>query len=287
MRCNPKSRQPCGRRTAFAYCAVRNEAPRGSRPIEPTLLLFAAVPVVGFVAGFVNTLAGSGSLITLPILILLGLPANVANGTNRVGLLFQNIVSVATFRRRGALDLARTPRLVIPSVLGALGGAWLAVDLDEEMLNRTIGTLMLVMLAVILLRPKRWLADHADGSSIPYGLQFPIYFGIGVYCGFIQAGAGIFLLAGLVLGSGFDLVRGNAVKNLIVLIVTIAALIVFVIHDQVRWGLGLLLATGNAAGAWMAAHMAVERGAGFVRWVLIAIIALSAIALFSDYRLVG
>ena len=88
-------------------------------------------------------------------------------------------------------------------------------------------------------------------------------------------------------GSGFDLVRGNAMKNLIVLIVTVAALAVFIINDQVRWGLGLLLASGNAAGAWVAAHMAMNRGAGFVRYVLIVIIALSAIALFTDYRLVS
>jgi hypothetical protein len=245
------------------------------------------VPIVGFVAGFVNTLAGSGSLITLPILILLGLPANVANGTNRVGILVQNVVAVATFRRRGALNIAESPRLVVPAVFGAVVGAALAVDLDEALLNRTIGILMIVMLAIILLRPKRWLAAHADGSSIHYGWQIPIYFGIGLYCGFIQAGAGVFLIAGLVLASGYDLVRGNAMKNLIVLIVTIAALAVFVVNDQVRWGLGLLLASGNAAGAWVGANMAVSRGAGFVRWVLIVIIALSTIALFSDYRIVS
>ena len=122
---------------------------------------------------------------------------------------------------------------------------------------------------------------------MPYAWQLPIFFAIGVYCGFIQAGAGIFLLAGLVLGSGFDLVRGNAMKNLIVLIVTIAALVVFVLNDQVRWGIGLLLGAGNALGAWLAVHMAVSRGAEFVRYVLIVIVALSAAALFSDYRLVS
>ena len=241
--------------------------------------------MVGFIAGYINTLAGSGSLITLPVLILLGLPANVANGTNRVGLLVQNIVSVATFRRHQALSFEGSARLVLPAVAGAVAGATLAVDLDEALLNRTIGVLMLLMLGVMLLRPGRWLQSHADGTSIAYVWQLPIYFALGVYCGFIQAGAGIFLLAGLVLGSGFDLVRGNAMKNLIVLIVTIAALVVFVINDQVRWGLGLLLASGNAAGAWLAARMALARGAGFVRYVVILIIALSAIALFSDYQL--
>src|SRR5688572_33346053 len=91
-------------------------------------LLLAAVPVVGFAAGFINTLAGSGSLLTLPLLILLGLPANVANGTNRVGVLLQNVVAVATFRRRGALPLAGSWKLIVPSVVGAVVGAELAVE---------------------------------------------------------------------------------------------------------------------------------------------------------------
>src|SRR5690606_41175108 len=96
--------------------------------------LLAAVPLVGFVSGFVNTLAGIGSLITLPLLIVLGLPANVANGTNRVGILVQCIVSVATFRRRDALPRADVLTILAPSVLGAAVGAELAADLDEALL---------------------------------------------------------------------------------------------------------------------------------------------------------
>src|SRR5688500_412784 len=124
-------------------------------------LLLPSVPVVGFAAGFIHTLAGSGSLLTLPILILLGLPANVANGTNRVGVLLQNIVAVATFRQRGALPLTGSWKLIVPSVVGAIIGAELAVDLDEALLRQTIGALMLVLLAVMLLKPERWIAEHA------------------------------------------------------------------------------------------------------------------------------
>ena len=247
-------------------------------------LLIILVPAVGFVSGFINTLAGSGSLITLPLLILLGLPANVANGTNRVGILVQSIVSVATFRRRNALPQVSTGKVIVPSVLGAAAGAALAVDLDEATLRRTIGVLMLVMLAVVLARPRRWLESHEAARETSPWLQVPLFFAIGAYGGFIQAGVGIFLLAGLVLGAGFTLVGGNAVKNLIVLIFTVAALAVFVVNEQVRWGLGALLAAGSAAGAWAAAHMAVVRGAPFVRWMLIAILALSALAMLGDFR---
>ncbi|HEY8521743.1 MAG TPA: sulfite exporter TauE/SafE family protein, partial [Gammaproteobacteria bacterium] len=192
--------------------------------------LLAAVPLTGFIAGFVNTLAGSGSLVTLPMLILLGLPANVANGTNRVGVLIQNVVAVGTFRRGGALPTNGAWALVVPSVLGSIAGAALAVDLDETLLRRTIGVLMLVMLAIMLLKPERWLQEHRPVQGRRLWAQVPVFFAIGVYGGFIQAGVGIFLIAGLVLGAGFELVRANAVKNLIVLVFTAAALVVFVFN---------------------------------------------------------
>lgn len=244
-------------------------------------LLLAAVPVAGFVAGFINTLAGSGSLLTLPMLILLGLPANVANGTNRVGVLMQNIAAVATFRRQGALELTGTWKLIVPSVLGAILGAQLAVDLDEALLRRTIGVLMLVLLALMLFKPERWIAAHATRREQHWWVEVPLYFVIGVYGGFIQVSVGLFLIASLVLGSGYNAVGANALKNLIVLVFTAAALVVFIVNDQVHWTLGVLLGAGQAVGAWVAARMAVRRGAEFVRWVVIVIVVLSAIALFA------
>ena len=253
--------------------------------MDKTTLLLAAVPVTGLIAGFINTLAGSGSLITLPILILLGLPANVANGTNRVGVLLQNVVAVATFRRRGALEVAGTWKLVLPSVVGSIIGAALAVDLDEALLRRTIGVLMLVMLAVMVVKPERWIAAHANRREPRLLVEVPLFFVIGVYGGFIQAGVGIFLLAGLVLGAGFNLVGANAMKNLIVLVFTAAALAVFISNDQVQWTLGLLLAAGQAVGAWVAANLVIKRGAEFVRIAVIAIILLSAGALFAGVGL--
>ena len=253
--------------------------------MDQNVLLLAVVPVTGLIAGFINTLAGSGSLITLPILILLGLPANVANGTNRVGVLLQNVVAVATFKRRGALETTGAWKLVLPSVLGSVIGAELAVDLDEALLRRVIGALMLVMLAVMLVKPERWIAAHATRREPRLWVEVPLFFVIGVYGGFIQAGVGIFLLAGLVLGAGFNLVGANAMKNLIVLVFTAAALVVFVANDQVQWTLGLLLGAGQAAGAWLAAHLAVQRGAEFVRLVVIVIIVLSAAALFAGVGL--
>lgn len=249
------------------------------------LWLLAAVPVTGFIAGFINTLAGSGSLVTLPMLILLGLPANVANGTNRVGVLLQNVVAVATFRNSGVVDYAGSWKLVLPTVVGSLIGAELAVDLDEALLRRVIGVLMLVMLAVMLVKPERWIATHANRREARLWVEVPIFFVIGVYGGFIQVGVGIFLLAGLVLGAGYNLVGANALKNLIVLVFTAAALVVFVVNEQVDWTLGLLLAVGQSLGAWVAVRLAIKRGAEFVRYFVIAIIVISAAALFGGVGL--
>ena len=247
--------------------------------------LYPAVIAAGFACGFINTLAGSGSLITLPLLIFLGLPANVANGTNRVGILLQNLVSVGSFHRQKVLDLRRGAILAAPAIIGSIVGAQIAVNLDEELMRRVIGGLMAVMLVVLLVRPKRWLAGRPEMlGRHPGWMQMVIFFLIGIYGGFIQAGVGIFLLAGLVLVTGYDLVRANAVKVLIILFFTVFALAVFILNDQVRWFIGLIVAVGNMLGAWVASRMAVKKGAGFVRWLLIAVVAVSAVLLLGNIR---
>ena len=239
--------------------------------------LYAAVVAAGLAAGFINTLAGSGSLITLPLLIFCGLPANIANGTNRIAIVLQNVVAVSSFRRQRMLNLRRGLILAAPAAIGAIIGAQIAADLNEQVMRRAIGVLMVVMLAILIVRPRRWL-EGREGADSEHSslLQLLIFFGIGLYGGFIQAGVGIFLLAGLVLSAGYDLVRANAVKNLIVLVFTVFALGVFIINKQINWPVGLVLAAGNMVGAWVAARMAVKRGARFVHWLLIAVLVISA-----------
>jgi hypothetical protein len=250
--------------------------------------IYPLVIAAGFGAGFINTLAGSGSLITLSLMLFMGIPANVANGTNRVGVLFQGLTSVEGFRRKKALDMRRGLILSIPATIGSVVGAQIAVDLNEAVMDRTIGVLMLVMLIVILVQPNRWLKGRPEAiKERPGAIELLVLFLIGIYGGFIQAGVGIFLLAGLVLGIGYGLVNANALKVLIVFVFTIFALIVFVINGQVLWGIGILLAIGNALGGWVAAHMAVERGAGFVRWVLILVVAVAAIRQLGLFDLIG
>jgi uncharacterized membrane protein YfcA len=249
---------------------------------------YPLVILAGFIAGFINTLAGSGSLVTLPLLIFMGLPANVANGTNRIAILLQNVVGVTSFKKNDALDSRGMIWLAVPAAAGSLVGAQIAVNLNEELMRMTIGIIMVVMLFVILLRPKRWLQGTLlKIESRPTIPQLVIFFIIGIYGGFIQAGVGIFLLAGLVLAVGYDLVRANAVKVGIVLIFTVFALAVFIKNGQVNFLIGFILAIGNMLGAWIGARVAVEKGAQWVRRLLILVIIVSASNLLGFFDWIG
>ena len=225
---------------------------------------------VGLVAGFINTVAGGGSMLSLPLLMFLGLPANVANGTNRIAILLQNIIGVNTFRKNKILDLKTDYRLAIPAIVGSIAGAMLAVELNEEILRRIIAVLMIFMLLIVILKPEVWVKEKA-GSTVakPSAWQYLIFLLIGFYGGFIQLGVGFLLIAGLVMGCGYDLVKTNAVKVFIVLIYTIFALGIFVYNKQVDFASGLILASGNMLGAWAGAKFTIKGGAKYVRYVLI------------------
>ena len=228
--------------------------------------IYPSVIAAGFLAGFINTLAGSGSLISLPMLIFAGLPANVANGTNRVAILLQNIVAVRGYRARGKFIWREGLAFALPAAVGAVVGARIAVDLPEALMRRAIGAIMLLMLLVLLVNPKRWIQGREGETPRTVGpLEVVIFFLIGIYGGFIQAGVGIFLLAGLVLVAGYDIVRANAIKVFIVLFFTVPALAIFLLNHQVSWGWGLLLAAGNMSGAWVGTRFATRPGAGV--WV--------------------
>jgi hypothetical protein len=232
--------------------------------------MYVLVIVAGVFAGFINTLAGSGSLITLPLLIFLGLPANVANGTNRIGILLQSLVAVGGFKQKKVFEWKEGIWLTIPATIGSFIGAAMAVNLNDLLMNRIIGGLLIFMFFIILFKPEQWIKEHAGlVKAKPSIMQIIIFFGIGFYGGFIQAGVGFFLLAGLVLGAGFDLLKGNAIKVLIVLVYTVAAIVVFIYNNQINYQIGLILGLGSMLGAWIATRVAVKKGSKFIRWVLL------------------
>jgi len=237
--------------------------------------------LAGLFAGFINTLAGSGSLITLPLLMFLGLSPHQANATNRVAIFFQNAVAVRNFKQQKLINLKSSLYMLLPALIGALVGASLAIKVNEEVLNFFIGALLFVMFFVILLKPDKWV--KAQAGKVDEKLTFwqiIIFFGIGVYGGFIQAGVGFFLLAGLVLGVGYDLIKANAIKVLIVLSYTTVALIIFIWSGQVNFLYGLVLAVGNASGAFIASKYAQAIGVKYIRYILLATILIAGIKVF-------
>jgi len=247
-----------------------------------TWIEIVALIIAGLLVGFINTLAGGGSIISLSLLMLLGLPANVANGTNRIAILFQNIAAVGSFRQQKVLDWKKGKWLAIPAVFGAVIGAWIAVDLNEEVIEKAIAVIMLLMLIFIVFKPQRLIKERKDliGRKITWW-QIVIFFFIGMYGGFIQMGIGYFLLASLVLSVGYELVKANAVKVLIVLLFTPFALIVFILNDQVNYLYGIILAVGTVLGGLIASRLAVKKGANFVRWVIVLVILLTAAHIFN------
>jgi len=234
----------------------------------------------GFLAGVINTLAGSGSLVTLPLLIFFGLPAHVANGTNRVGVFLQGLIALGTMRSRADLEVRSGGWIVGITLVGALAGAWVAVDVPERFMDGAIMGLMAFMLVVLLVKPKRWLQvgmPRPDAHRKP--LNWLFFLAIGFYGGFIQAGVGVFLLAALVLRAGYNLVHANVIKLLVVFAFSLPVLAIFVWNGQVAWRYGLLLAAGQAVGAWVAARFATgnPHAETWIRRLLIAVVLASLI----------
>ena len=252
--------------------------------IDLSLAELALLAAAGLVCGIINTLAGSGSLITLPVFIFIcGLPAPVANGTNRIGVLLQTLVGAYGFYRKGATPVAGTAWLIVACIAGALAGSRIAVQLDERIMNGVLGGLMVFMLGVLLLKPERWLrATAADPRRNRRPLTLFVFFLIGIYGGFIQAGVGIFLLAGLVLAGRYSLGAANGIKNLLVFAFTLPALLVFLWYGQVHIGYGLLMAVFQSAGAWLGVRLAtsVPNAERWMYRLLVAAVAVSALKFF-------
>jgi len=239
--------------------------------------IYAILFITGIVTGFINTLAGSGSLISLPVLMFAGLPANIANGTNRIGILLQSITALFTFKKGKMFEWNEGISLLIPSAIGAIAGALSAVNLDKASLEIIIGFLLVVMFFIVLLKPDKWIKNKAgEVKSINTALKFIVFLFIGFYGGFIQAGVGFFLLAGLVLAAGYDLLKANTIKILITAVFTIFALPIYIYNNQIDWLPGISLAGGSIIGAWIAAKLAIKKGAPFIRIFLLVILIISA-----------
>lgn len=232
-----------------------------------TLLEGIVLIAAGAAAGFINALAGGGSAITIPILTeMVGI--NTANGTNRVAILLANLTAMAGYQKGEAVPWRRVSVLLLPTVIGAAAGAWLSTITPPDVLRMVFAAVLLLVAASVVVRPSRWLEDREAALHEPW--RSIVFFGIGFYGGFVQAGVGFILLAGLVLGAGMNLVNGNAAKVVLVAAYSPIAILLFARASQVDLAIGVVLAVGQMSGAWAGSRLAVLKGAAWIRWVLVA-----------------
>ena len=241
--------------------------------MDPYVWQIPALALVGVVAGFLNVLAGGGSLLTLPLLIFFGLPAATANGTNRIAIFCQNVFAITGFHKQGVFPIRLALLCTPPALIGSYIGANLAISVDEMVFRRLLALIMIGVLVFMTLDPmKRFRVREVPMTPLRLAVLLVSFFGVGIYGGFVQAGVGFLIITALLV-HGLDLVRINAVKVLVIFAFTAIALGVFILHGQVDYVLGLALAVGNSLGGWIATHFAVKKGHEWIkRFVIVTVL---------------
>lgn len=236
------------------------------------LPLIATLVAAGLAAGVLNTFAGGGALLLVPSLMLTGMSATLANGTCRIAILAQCATSALAFARRGLMPTTAARSVVPPVVLGAAVGAVLATRLPDHLFEPLLlGTLGLMAL-LFLLDPGRLAPAPGTPPRPATGWAARLaLLGAGLYGGVLQAGNGLIILAIVVGGLRHDLVRGNALKALVMLTYTVGAVLVFAFAGQIVWAPALVLAVGTSLGAAAATRIAMSsRGVVVTKVVVVA-----------------
>lgn len=244
------------------------------------LLYFGA----GLCSGFLNTIASAGSAITLPLMLFLGLPANIANGTNRVQIVLGRIASIVSFQRSKAIDWRNALLLALPCVFGAILGASFAAILQSKYIGWAITFAVIAACILLLTKPKRLLKDQKVDKPVIKWWHLGLYFAVGLWGGFIVLDASTYALMVLVLAIGYDLKKANAVKAVAMLPMSIASLAVFAGAREVDWRIGVWLSAGSVIGAWIGAVLAVKEWIKiWIYRLLIAILILEIYQLLNRY----
>lgn len=247
----------------------------------PDIISILILFFVGTIAAFINVNAGGGSSLTLPALIFLGLDASVANGTNRVAILFQNISAIYSFKKEKYYDLKNSLILSLLSLPGAIAGAIFAVQISNEAFEKVLGIIMILLIITMILPQKREKIFY-DNFKVNWKL-FLSMIAIGFYGGFIQVGVGFIIMALLHNILKMDLIHVNMHKVFVVFVFTIPALLIFILTNNVNWFYGMSLSAGNAFGGWWGAKLSVKKGEKLIKAVLIISIFIMALKLLNIF----
>jgi len=234
----------------------------------------------GIIVGFINTLAGGGTVVSMSVFMFFGLPPLVANGTNRVAILFQNATAVSYFQKKKLIDWGFIIKLATPIILGSLVGAAITGFLSNKLFQYIFAGVVILFGVSMIFNPDRYIHERTDLVKRNISLQhYLLYFFIGVYGGFVHVGIGYLFLAVLVLVNGYDLLKANVLKNVFVLLYVPFSLIIFAWQGHVCLSFGIIHGIGNVIGASIAARLAIKKGAPFIRYIVLALVAIVVLQL--------
>lgn len=250
--------------------------------IEKIILLFVA----GLLVGFVNVISGGGSLISIPIMIFLGLPAPVANASSRVGIFVQNLVAVKTFQSKGYTNIRLTYWLAISALLGSVIGSMMAVNISHKTFQLVLAIMMVLMIVLMTFNPKNIYADTIERLSNQRQFYSVIlFFGLGIYGGFIQAGTAVMMMLALRWINNINLAKINHMKVFIVLGMNLLSLIIFQWNGIINWEYGIALASGTGIGGYYGALFSIEKGEIWIkRFVIMTLIAMAIKLIYNFFQ---
>jgi uncharacterized membrane protein YfcA len=234
----------------------------------------------GIIVGFINTLAGGGTVVSLSVFMFFGLPPLVANGTNRVAIFFQNATAVGYFQKNKLIDWRFISRLAAPVIAGSILGAVIAGFISNHLFQYIFAVVIILFGISLIFNPDRYIHERTDLVKRKISWQqYLLYFFIGMYGGFVHVGIGYLFLAALVLSNGYDLLKANVLKNVLTLLFVSFSLIVYAWQGNVNWSFGLIHAIGNVIGASLAARLAVKKGAPFIRYIVLILVVIVVLQL--------
>jgi len=235
-----------------------------------TLLIGGAA---GLICGLLNTVASSGSAVSLPILIAIGLDPLTANATNRIPVLVGALSATALFHRKGALPWLLAAKAAVPTTLGAVAGAWLADIVPSHDLVFAIAAALLVAVLLLFTKLKAALENEPPASQARFGArQAALFFAIGVWLGFIVLDGATYLLLALVLSVGLPLLQANAIKSFVLVPTAAIAIVVFAIDGAIDWTVAAAMAVGSVFGGLIGARLAASPAAKRLIFVLLVLV---------------
>ncbi len=241
---------------------------------EVIIILF----ICGLFSGVINTLAGGGSLITLPIMIFLGIPPTIANGTNRIQLIFQNIFAIYGFKSKGISNFKFSSWLALSALIGSIIGAYIAIDFPEELFKKVLSIIMILVMFSILLKNKSELIENNNIKN--KWISVLCFFFIGIYGGFIHAGVGFLMILVLSKVNNIRLSQSNSIKVFVALIFSTIAFIIFLSEDKINWIYGINIGIGSGLGGWLASRWSYDKSDKTLKIILSFVILIMSIKLW-------